>query len=302
VSVPECADFRLEACRTLRPLAVRLADVLVAMPQPFSFELTTDRFRLFGHDPANVWADGRLHRLLDGREVAIGPAPDGAEVAPSDPALAAPVRRLLGAGFDLSGFARFAAADDAVLARLADALPGLRPALVPDPWEALVTAITAQQVSLRAASAIRARFVHALGERHERAWAFPSRERVARESPDALRALGFSTRKAEYAVGLARAPLDLDGLGALPDDEVKAALTALPGLGEWTADWFLARHLGRPRAWPAGDLALRKAVSTFYAGGRPTPTAEVRALGGRFGEHANLAAHTLLAGLRRLAV
>lgn len=222
------------------------------------------------------------------------------EIEPAEPALAGPVRRLLGGDFDVAAFARFAATEDPVLARLAATLPGLRPVLVPDPWEVLVTSITAQQVSLRAASAIRARFVEAFGERHERAWAFPARRRVAAASPDRLRALGFSARKAEYVVGLARAPLDLDGLAALPDDEVAAALTALPGIGAWTADWFLARHLGRPRAWPAGDLALRKAVSAFYLDGRAATIEDARAVGERFGDHANLAAHTLLAGLRRL--
>ena len=39
---------------------------------------------------------------------------------------------------------------------------------------------------------------------------------------------------------------------------------AIRGLGPWTAEWFLARHLARPRAWPAGDLGLRKAAETFY--------------------------------------
>ena len=277
-----------------------VSGVRVEMPQPFDFALTTERFALFGHDPANVWTEGRLHRVLAGRETTIAPAPGGAEVAPPDAELVAPVRRLLGAGFDLPAFTRFAAAEDPVLARLAAERPGLRPSLVPDPWEALVTAITAQQVSLRAASAIRARLVQALGRRHERAWAFPTRDRVARETPDRLRALGFSTRKAEYAIALARAPLDLDALAALPDPEVKASLTALPGLGEWTADWFLARHLGRPSAWPAGDLALRKAVGGFYLDGRYPTIAETRAVGDRLGEHANVAAHTLLAALRRL--
>ena len=76
--------------------------------------------------------------------------------------------------------------------------------------------------------------------------------------------VGFSTRKAEYVVGLARSELDLDELAALPDEEVTARLVALRGLGEWTADWFLARHLARPHAWPAGDLGLRKAVAAFY--------------------------------------
>ena len=96
------------------------------------------------------------------------------------------------------------------------------------------------------------------------AHAFPTRERVARATEDELIGVGFSRRKAEYVVGLARSDLDLDALAALPDEEVKARLVAMRGLGEWTADWFLARHLARPHAWPAGDLGLRKAVAAFY--------------------------------------
>jgi DNA-3-methyladenine glycosylase II len=106
---------------------------------------------------------------------------------------------------------------------------------------------------------------------------------------DELFSLGFSRRKAEYVVGLARSDLDLGGLALLPDDEVKEQLTALRGLGEWTADWFLARHLGRPRAWPAGDLALRKAVRALYG------DVDVRAAGERFEPFQNLTAHYLLA-------
>jgi DNA-3-methyladenine glycosylase II len=82
---------------------------------------------------------------------------------------------------------------------------------------------------------------------------------------------------------------------------VKRELTVLPGLGEWTADWFLARHLARPEAWPAGDLGLRKAVAAFYFDGRPLSTEDVRAFGERFAGHRNLAAHYLLVGLRVLA-
>ena len=105
--------------------------------------------------------------------------------------------------------------------------------------------------------------------------------------------MGFSGRKAEYVVGLARAELDLDGLALLPDDDVRAALVALPGIGEWTADWFLARHLARAEAWPAGDLALRKAVWRFYG-----DDADVRAVGERLAPFANLSAHYLLVAHR----
>ena len=88
----------------------------------------------------------------------------------------------------------------------------------------------------------------------------------------------------------------LTDLALLADDEVKARLVAVRGLGEWTADWFLARHLARPSAWPAGDLVLGKACSRLYAGGRDLSTAEVRALGKRFEPFQNLTAHLLLLG------
>ncbi len=99
--------------------------------------------------------------------------------------------------------------------------------------------------------------------------------------------------KAEYVLGIARADLAVDELETLSDDEVKARLTSLRGLGEWSADWFLARHLARPQAWPAGDLGLRKAVLAFY----PDVT-DVRAAGVRFNPFQNLSAHYLLAALR----
>jgi 3-methyladenine DNA glycosylase/8-oxoguanine DNA glycosylase len=70
------------------------------------------------------------------------------------------------------------------------------------------------------------------------------------------------------------------------------------GLGRWTADWFLARALARPEAWPAGDLGVRKAVATFYADGRSLSIDEVRSMGDSFAPFQNLTAQFLLAGLR----
>jgi DNA-3-methyladenine glycosylase II len=215
-------------------------------------------------------------------------------VEPGEEALVEPVRRYLGGPFDLDGFMAFASTDP-VLGPIVERLHGLRPPLAPDPWESLVTSITAQQVSLHAAFAIRNRFIQAFGKPFEQAYAFPTRERLAPADPEELRQLGFSQRKAEYVIGLARAEIDLAGLAALPDDEVKARLVALPGIGEWTAEWFLARHLARPDAWPAGDLGLRKAVLHFYG------DEDTRAAGDRFPGYRNLAAHYLLTGLRVLA-
>ena len=267
------------------------------MPQPFDFELTTERFRVFGPDVVTLWREGGLHRVVGGREVRIEASPGGVEVEPLEEDTATVVLKLLGAEFDLAGFAP----DDPVLATHAGRLRGLRPALAPDPFEMLVGAITAQQISLKAATAVRNRFVERFGVRADHAYAFPAPEAVASAQPETLTALGFSRSKARYVLALARSELDFAGLAALPDDEVKRALMELPGVGEWTADWFLARHLARPHAWPAGDLALRYAVSAFYGDGRVLTIEETRELGRRFEPFENLTAHYLLAASRNPA-
>jgi DNA-3-methyladenine glycosylase II len=268
------------------------------LPEPYAFELSTARYRAFGTDLANLWYEGGLHRVVDGQEVRITQAAGGVDVEPLDENIEPVVRKLLGVELDLDAFYEFAATEP-VLAGLADELRGLRPPIAVEPFESIVTSITAQQVSLHAAFAIRNRLIERFGVRAERAYAFPTRERLALAEPDELYALGFSRRKAEYVTGLARSDLDLHALSLLSDDEVKAALTPLPGIGEWTADWFLARHLARPRAWPAGDLGVRKAASRYYGDGRDLTTDEVRALGERFDPFQNLTAHYLLAGLLR---
>lgn len=261
---------------------------LLAVPESFDLALTTARFRAFGVDRASLWHEGGLHRAVRGREVRIEAAPGGVEVEPLDAETEPVVRRVLGLDFDLEAFYSWAAGEPR-LAELVARFRGFRPALTPDPFEALVTSITAQQVSLFSAVAIRNRLVERFGVRVGLVWAFPTRETLAAATEEELLALGFSRRKAEYVVALARSPLDLGALAALPDDEVKARLVEQRGLGEWTADWFLARHLARPRAWPAGDLALRKAVAALYG------DVDVRAVGDRFEPFQNLTAHYLLA-------
>jgi DNA-3-methyladenine glycosylase II len=271
--------------------------VHIRVPQPYDFVLSTVRFREFGSDGTTVWHEGGLNRVIGGREVRIEPARGGVRIEPGGFDEAAEVSYLLGLTFDLDAFHAWAAGEPR-LAQLVPALAGFRPTLTPNRFEALVIAITAQQVSLQAAAAIRSRFVERYGVRHEIASKFPTRDRVATTSVSELRSLGFSERKAEYVIGLARSDLDLEQLASLPDAEVIESLTAIRGLGRWTADWFLARALARPEAWPAGDLGVRKAVGTFYADGRSLSIEEVRSMGKRFAPFQNLTAQFLLAGLR----
>jgi DNA-3-methyladenine glycosylase II len=80
-----------------------------------------------------------------------------------------------------------------------------------------------------------------------------------------LLAIGFSRQKTRYARELARAvaagDLDLDALADADDDEVDRRLTALPGIGPWTATIYRLMVLRRPDAWPVGDIALAQAVA-----------------------------------------
>ncbi|HEV8105234.1 MAG TPA: hypothetical protein VGP69_15995 [Gaiellaceae bacterium] len=261
---------------------------LLPFPEPYDFELSTGRFRVFGTDLANRVVGDELYRAVDGREVRITARPGGVDVEPLDDATRPVVEHLLGLPFELDPFYDWAGRDPA-LGPIVARLRGYRPPLAPSPFESLITSITAQQISLFAAVAIRNRFVERFGVPVGRAWAFPTRQRIAAAREDELVGVGFTRRKAEYAVALARCDLDLDGLAALDDDTVRTQITAQRGLGPWTAEWFLARHLARPRAWPTGDLALRKAALNLYG-------VDVHELGPRLDPFQNLSAHYLLTG------
>jgi len=119
-------------------------------------------------------------------------------------------------------------------------------------YATLVHLILEQQVSLASAQAAFDRLRAALSGSIEPA-------EFLRLSDAELRAVGFSRQKTGYARTLASAMLDgfdLETLAAMPDDEVRRALIAMPGIGPWTADIYLTMCLLRADVWPHGDLAL----------------------------------------------
>ena len=119
-------------------------------------------------------------------------------------------------------------------------------------YATLVHLILEQQVSLASAQAAFDRLRTALSGSIEP-------ELFLGLTDEELRAIGFSRQKAGYARTLASAVLDgfdLGALAAMPDDEVRHALIAMPGIGPWTADIYLTMCLLRPDVWPHGDLAL----------------------------------------------
>jgi DNA-3-methyladenine glycosylase II len=287
---------------------------------PLDAAATLARYRLWGEDPANRLVGDSLLRVrrFEGRlwpfavrwtgpvdAVRLEVEVPGTRASRIGEAVVADVRRLLGLDFDLVGFYRMAKGDPA-LGPLVDPLYGLRPSVTPGGLEMAVGAIVAQQVNLTFAFALRARLVRRYGEAvaigGESVYAFPEASALARSRLSALRAMQFSTRKAEYIRDLARAvtagALDLDGLARTPSGAIIELLTAQRGLGRWTADWFLARGLGRGDVCPAGDLAVRKAFDRYYGRGRTLSERAIRRRASAWGAHQTVAVHYLLAALR----
>ncbi len=297
---------------------------VVPLTGPLDFAASLEMFRRNGDDLLDRWDGATLIRTLPvalsvGRSVAFACAPEGTAEAPAlrviveDQAYRAEVERTLQGMFPVAppDFAALRQRDP-VIERLATLYPGLRPVLQFDLLAALVRSISAQQVNLRWASTTRRRLAEAFGEKHtfgpggaQGAWEVYSLSAatLAAADPTALRALQFTTRKAEYIVGLAQAvasgSLDAAQLAALPDDAVVAQLSALRGIGRWTAEWILARTLARPRV-VAGDLGVRKAVGMAYLSGLgdPLPSEDaVREATAHWGASALVAQNLLLYGL-----
>lgn len=203
---------------------------------------------------------------------------------------------------DRSALAALAAADEPV-ARLARRYPGLVPVLFGDPFTALIRSISAQQVNLRWAATIRARIALRYGTRHEiGAWEVWSLHpaSLAEARPDDLRELQLTTAKARAVIAVAQAAqageLRLSELSAMDDDQLIAHLAGLRGIGRWSAEWFLARTLGRPRA-VCGDLGVRKAAGRLYGTPVIPSESDVRSLTAHWGAAAThaqaLALHDL---------
>jgi DNA-3-methyladenine glycosylase II len=131
-----------------------------------------------------------------------------------------------------------------------------------DAYGALVRAIVGQQLSTKAAVSIYGRLSELFGGRT------PTPHELLGTDPEQLRGVGLSGAKVRFLRDLAQhvedGSLDLEHLSELPDEEVRAQLTQVKGLGPWTVDMFLIFHLGRPDVLPVGDLGIRKATQLAY--------------------------------------
>lgn len=179
---------------------------------------------------------------------------------------------------------------DAVLGPLIAELPGVRPFLVADPYEALIFAIVGQQVNIAFARRMKLALVERFGSHIElgdvEVLLLPDPERIAALDPSELLALQFSGQKASYLIELsssiAAGDLDLTAIGTLPLEDAVSELTRYRGVGRWTAEYVLMRGLGFQDCLPAGDLGLRKIIGLAYGLNRTANEAEVRQIAERW--------------------
>jgi DNA-3-methyladenine glycosylase II len=192
---------------------------------------------------------------------------------------------------------------DHVLHELDAQFPGIRQIRQLDLFTALVRCVSAQQVNLRWAVTTRRRLAERFGDRHEienEVVYSLDPARVANVDPVEIRALQFTTSKSVALVAVAqtlvRDNLSAQTLAEAADEDVVERLVRIKGIGRWSAEWVLARTLGRPCV-VAGDLGVRKAVGLAYLDSPAPSEVEVRAATAHWGDSAGLAQALLLHAL-----
>jgi DNA-3-methyladenine glycosylase II len=174
------------------------------------------------------------------------------------------MERALGLHVDLSGFYRLAEADPQ-LSKLILPFRGAKPPRYPSLFETLTNAITCQQITLslgiRILNKLAETYGLALAGEEGRLYAFPRPVDLASLEPEGLRPFGLTRAKSRSLVGLASGltdhRVDLEALLGEDDETAIKSLTSLPGIGRWTAEYFLLRGAGRLHSFPGDDVGGR---------------------------------------------
>lgn len=174
---------------------------------------------------------------------------------------------------DLGEFYQMASKDK-ILKKLAHKYFGLRIMCIPDLFEALIWAIIGQQINLPFAYTLKQRFVEQFGEfitfEGQRFWLFPSFEKIASLDVDDLSKLQFTTRKAEYIIGIAKemksGKLTKELLLQKQDyHQVQKSLMSIRGIGAWTADYVMMKCLHQTSSFPIADVGLHNALKNLLS-------------------------------------
>src|SRR5512146_177316 len=259
---------------------------------PFRLDLTAWALRRRPHNVVDHWEEGAYRRTL-----LLGTLPVHVVVRQDSTALTITVRglrlpstaqadvtvalnRLLGLQIDLRQFYELAS-QESRLHRLVRSFLGLKPPRFPNLFEALVNAISCQQLSLTVGITLLNRLTERYGlGRSGGGRAFPRPEDLAKVDSRALRVLGYSRSKGQAITEAAQAViagvLDPDTLATMDDAEVVTRLTELRGVGRWTAEYTLLRGLGRIHQFPGDDIGARTSLQRWLQLKQPPDYDHVR--------------------------
>jgi DNA-3-methyladenine glycosylase II len=193
--------------------------------------------------------------------------------------------------------------NDLIMAKLAKELEGLNSTTTSTAFEALVSSIIEQQISLKAAHSIERRMVKTFGDKLEikdkTYYTFPIPQKLASLTKEQLRECGLSYRKAEYIIDLSKqiveGKLDLEKLKEYEYvNEIIRELSKIRGVGLWTAELTILRGMHKLEAFPADDIGLRRAISHYYCDDKRISSETARKIAARWGKWKGLAGFYLI--------
>ena len=187
--------------------------------------------------------------------------------------------------------------DEKLISRLTTKLRGLNSTRTPTFFEAIVSSIIEQQISLTAAKSIETHMIKTFGDtlklNNMIYYAFPTPETLSNLDKDDLRGVGLSFRKAEYVIGLSKNivndELDLEALKSMDTHEIINELLTIRGIGVWTAEFSVIKGLHRLVVVPTEDIGLRRVISHYYNNGNPVSSDEITEIASTWGKWSGLA-------------
>jgi len=212
------------------------------------------------------------------------------------------ITRMFNLDMDLRPFYK-AVKGDPVMARLVKNLYGLKSPVTPTVFEALIDSIVEQQISLIAAHSMQMKLIRKFGEKLELAgescYLFPTPAALAAASLGRLKECGLSGRKAEYIKGISllvsTGQLDLDAFESYDDiNEIREELTAIRGIGDWTAEMTMIRGLHKMDSIPADDIGLQAKLAHFYRKGGRATSEDLRRVAQNWGEYRGLGGYYMI--------
>lgn len=279
---------------------------------PFDFALTVGIFRQSSSNVPDYLVANNYRRALDYLDdtLLIEVSPFGTvdqpvikvnllspQKKPLPSALVDKIKWIFSVDFDLTPFYELLDRNLETQS-LKQRLFGLKPPRLPSTFEALVSGIIEQQISMAAASTLKTRLVRSCGKavffEDQEYLSFPSPRKIASLSIAELRRVGLSPRKA-IAVKTVSELIASGGLefleeGQLSTDKVFQELCGIKGIGPWTVKYMLCRGLGNYNVIPVEDIALQQGMRQYYGGNRIQSKTDVFEILSEFGQYSGYAA------------